>query len=161
MTRWLPAPVVSAALLVVWLLLNGTLAAGHVLLGAFLAWLLPLVTTPFANTHPRIRRPLAIVRLGFVVLYDIVVSNVEVARRVLGPERAITPGFVRVPLAVTDPYAIAALANIITMTPGTLTADIGPDNRYLLVHAFHLDDPEALVAGIKVRYEAPLMEIFE
>jgi multicomponent K+:H+ antiporter subunit E len=152
---------VSAALLVVWLLLNGTLAAGHVLLGAFLAWLLPLVTTPFANAHPRIRRPLAIARLALVVLRDIVVANVEVARRVLGPERRLSPGFVRIPLTVTDPYAIAALANIVTMTPGTLSADIEPGNRHLVVHAFHLVDADALVADIKARYEAPLREIFE
>jgi len=88
------------------------------------------------------------------------VSNVEVARRILGPESALRPGFVELPLALTDPFAIATLAGIITMTPGTLSCAVAPDARTLLVHALHLEDADALVAEIKSRYEAPLMEIF-
>jgi multicomponent K+:H+ antiporter subunit E len=160
MMRWLPAPIVTLTLFVVWLLLTGSVAAGPVLLGAFLAWLLPRVFVPFAPGKP-VKQPGTIVALGAVVLRDILVSNVDVARRILGPERALAPGFVRVPLAITDPRAIAVLANIITMTPGTLTADIAADGSHLVVHALHVTDPDALVAAIKVRYEAPLKEIFE
>ena len=87
-------------------------------------------------------------------------SNIEVARRILGPESALRPGFVRVPIVLTDPQAIATLAGIITMTPGTLTCAVAPDGRSLLVHALHLEDADALVAEIKSRYEQPLMEIF-
>jgi multicomponent K+:H+ antiporter subunit E len=57
-----------------------------------------------------------------------------------------------------------ALAGIITMTPGTLSSDLSPDRKHLLVHALHCPDEAAeaaLVADIKARYEAPLMEIFE
>jgi len=100
------------------------------------------------------------VLLALIVAYDIVKSNLEVARRILGPESALRPGFVRVPVALTDPYAITVLAGIITMTPGTLTCAVAPDGRSLLVHALHLEDAEALVAEIKSRYESPLMEIF-
>jgi len=160
MTRWLPAPIVTATLFVLWLLLTGSVAAGHLLLGAFLAWVLPRVFVPSTARRP-LKRPGKAVALGLVVLRDIVVSNVDVARRILGPERALAPGFVRVPLAISDPRAIAALASIITMTPGTLTADIAPDRSHLVVHALHVTDPEALVADIKARYEAPLKEIFE
>jgi multicomponent K+:H+ antiporter subunit E len=99
-------------------------------------------------------------KLALRVLRDIVVSNVEVARRVLGPEAAIKPGFLRVPLDLTDDWAITTLAGIITMTPGTLTADVAADRSYLLVHAFHVDDAEAIIASIKTRYEAPLKEIY-
>jgi multicomponent K+:H+ antiporter subunit E len=159
--RWLPAPIMTAALFVVWLLLNNTVAVGQVLLGAVLAWAIPLLTRSFAGDHPRVRRPRVVVRLGLTVLRDIVVSNLDVARRVLGPERAIRPGWLQVPLDLTDPHAITALAGIITMTPGTLTADIAADGRHLVVHAFHVTDPEAMVRDIKARYEAPLKEIFE
>ena len=161
MKRLLPTPVLSAVLLVVWLLLNNTLAVGHVLLGAALALALPVVLARFIGPRPRVGRPGMIVRLGLLVLRDIVVSNIEVARRVLGPESAIRPGFVRVKLELTDPHAIAALGGIITMTPGTLTCDVAPDRSHLLVHALHVTDEAALVAGIKTRYEAPLKEIFE
>ena len=109
---------------------------------------------------PRIRRPVLVAKLALTVLVDIVVSNIEVARRVLGPEAAIHPGFVRVPLALTDEWAIATLAGIITMTPGTLTVDVARDASHLVVHALHLTDEAALVATIKARYEAPLREIY-
>ncbi|MFY7941343.1 MAG: Na+/H+ antiporter subunit E, partial [Burkholderiaceae bacterium] len=70
------------------------------------------------------------------------------------------PAFVWVPLTITDPHGIVALAGIITMTPGTLSADLSADRRHLLVHAFNVDDEAALIAAIKTRYEEPLLEIF-
>jgi len=159
--RLLPAPLLSATLLVVWLLLNNTLDPAQLVLGAALALIVPWFTERLRPQRPRIRRPLVIVRLALVVLWDIVLSNIEVARRILGPEAAIRPAFVWVPLAITDPHAIVSLAGIITMTPGTLTAELSDDGRHLLVHAFNVDDEAALVAQIKARYEAPLKEIFE
>jgi multicomponent K+:H+ antiporter subunit E len=158
--RWLPAPIMTAVLFVVWLLLNNTVSVGHVVLGGVLAWAIPLLTRRLSGGHPRVRRPLVIAGLALTVLRDIVVSNVEVARRVLGPERDIRPGWLRVPLDLTDPHAITVLAGIITMTPGTLTADIAPDGSHLVVHAFHVTDPDAVVRDIKARYEAPIREIF-
>jgi multicomponent K+:H+ antiporter subunit E len=159
--RLLPAPLLSATLFMVWLLLNNTLDAAHVLLAAVLAIVVPWFTERLRPERPRIRRPLVIAKLGLTVLWDIVLSNIEVARRILGPEAAIKPRFVWVPLALTDPHAILSLAGIITMTPGTLSAEVSADRRHLLVHAFNVDDEAGLVAQIKARYEAPLKEIFD
>lgn len=157
----LPHPLLSLVMLVVWLTLNNTVAPAHVLLGAFLAWVLPLAGLHLADgTWPHLRSPWVAFKLALRVLLDIVTSNVEVMRRVLGPESAIRPGFVRVPLDLTDDWAITTLAGIITMTPGTLTADVAADRSYLLVHVFHVEDEDALVAAIKARYEAPLKEIY-
>jgi multicomponent K+:H+ antiporter subunit E len=161
MQKIAPHPIVSLVLWAVWLALNSTLAPAHLLLGAVLAVALPRVLRGWIN-EPRAapRRPGTLIRLAGVVVRDIVVSNVEVARRVLGPEAAIRPAFVQVPLALTDPRAIGALAAIITLTPGTLTADVAADQSHLLVHALHVEDAAALVATIKERYERPLLEIF-
>ena len=161
MKRWLPAPLLSATLFAVWLLLNNTVDAAHLVLGALVAIVVPWFTERLRPERPRIRRPLVILRLGLVVLWDIVMSNIEVARRILGPEEAIRPAFVWLPLDLTDPHAIVSLAGIITMTPGTLSAELSADRRHLLVHAFNVDDEAALVAQMKARYEAPLKEIFE
>ena len=161
MKRWLPTPLLSALLFVVWLLLNNTLDAAHVVLGALLAVVVPRCTERLRPERPRIGKPLAIARLGLVVLWDIVLSNIEVARRILGPEDAIKPAFVWMPLDISDPHAIVSLAGIITMTPGTLSAELSADRRFLLVHVFNVDDEAALVAQMKARYEAPLKEIFE
>ena len=161
MKRRFPAPLLSATLFAVWLLLNNTLDPAQLVLGALLAIVVPWFTETLRPERPRIRRPLLIVRLGLVVLWDIVLSNIEVARRILGPEEAIKPAFVWMPLELTDPHAIVSLAGIITMTPGTLSAELSPDRRHLLVHAFNVDDEAALIAQMKARYEAPLKEIFE
>ncbi len=161
MKRLVPAPLLSATLFVVWLLLANTLDPAHVVLGALLAVVVPWSTERLRPERPRVRRPLVIARLGLTVLWDIVLSNIEVARRILGPEDAIRPAFVWVPLDLSDPHAIVSLAGIITMTPGTLSAELSADRRHLLVHAFNVDDEPALIAQIKARYEAPLKEIFE
>jgi multicomponent K+:H+ antiporter subunit E len=160
MRRWLPNPLVSLVLFLAWLMLAMSADPANLLLAAALAVAIPLATRRLAPEPARIARPAAIVRLGLVVLFDIVVANLEVARLILGPESAIRPRFVWVPLTVRDPNAIAALAGIVTMTPGTLSSDLSPDRRYLLVHAFNAPDEAALVAQIKARYEAPLLEIY-
>ena len=160
MRRWLPQPLLSAALLLVWLLLNNTLAPAHVLLGALLAWLVPLLAAPFRPAPVRLRRPLLAARLLARVLRDIVLANLEVARRILGPEDALKPCFVWVPLDIEHPWGIATLSGIITLRPGTVSSDLSAYRRYLLVHALNEGDPAALVADIKTRYERPLMEIF-
>ncbi len=161
MKHVLPAPLISALLFVAWLMLNQSASAGNLLLGALFALMLPWFTERLRPERPRLKAWCTIVRLGLVVLRDIVVSNIDVARRVLGPEAAIRSRFVWVPLTIRDPHGIVALAGIITMTPGTLSSDLSDDRRHLLVHALHCEDEAALVADIKARYEAPLVEIFE
>jgi multicomponent K+:H+ antiporter subunit E len=160
--RLLPHPLLSLVSWLAWLALNNSIAPAHLVLGAVLAWALPLTGLHLTDgTWPRLHRPLVAIRLAVRVLADIVVSSIEVTRRVLGPESAIRPGFVRVPIGLRDEWAITTLAGIITLTPGTLTADVAADRSYLLVHAFHVDDAAAIIAAIKARYEAPLKEIYE
>jgi multicomponent K+:H+ antiporter subunit E len=156
-----PAPILSLVLFASWLLLNNTVDPAHLLLAAVLAAAIPWFTEPLRPERPRLRRWGTAAQLALVVLWDIVLSNIEVARRILGPESAIRPRFVWVPLSIRDPHGIVTLAGIITMTPGTLSSDLSDDRRWLLVHAFNVDDEAALVATIKRRYEAPLREIFE
>jgi len=159
-----PSPLLSFALFVAWLMLNESASAGHLLLGAVLALALPHVTDRLRPERPRLARWGEIAHLAGVVLIDIVKSNIAVARLILGPESRIQPRFVWLPLAIRDPHGIVALAGIITMTPGTLSADLSDDRRRLLIHAFDVDDDAAeaaLVADIRARYEAPLMRIFE
>ncbi|HET6519082.1 MAG TPA: Na+/H+ antiporter subunit E [Geminicoccaceae bacterium] len=161
-TRWLlPHPLLSLSLLVLWLLLQNEVSAGHVALGGALALLIPLYTARFWPGRPTIRRPLLAVRFAFVVLWDIVVANVIVARLILfrRPE-SLRPHFLVIPLDARSPYAIAILAGTITMTPGTVSADLDRERRHLLVHGLDVDDPGEAILTIKRRYEAPLREIF-
>jgi multicomponent K+:H+ antiporter subunit E len=159
--RWLPSPLLSCVLFVVWPVLNQSWSLGQLLLGLVLAVVIPWFTEPLRDHRPRLRRPLLAAKLVLLVLKDIVTSNIDVAKLILGRESRIKPAFVWVPLTLTDPHGIVALAGIITMTPGTLSADLSADHCHLLVHAFNVDDEAALIASIKTRYEAPLLEIFQ
>ena len=159
MGRLLPAPLLSAVLFVAWLLLNGA-SSGHLALALVFAVSVPWFTERFRPERPRLRAWRPALRLGFTVLWDILVSNVQVAWLILGPERRIQPRFVWLPLAIRDPHGIASLAGIITMTPGTLSADLTEDRRFLLVHALNVSDEAALIASIQTRYEEPLRRIF-
>jgi multicomponent K+:H+ antiporter subunit E len=163
--KLLPSPLLSAVLVLVWPVLNQSWSIGQMLLGLVLALVLPWYTEPLRQgERPALRAQWAtvarIVALFMRVLGDIVRSNLTVARQILGREAALAPGFVWYPLALTDAHAKITLAGIITLTPGTLSADFSADGRSLLIHALNLDDEAALIAEIHARYEAPLMEIF-
>ncbi|MEW5893887.1 MAG: Na+/H+ antiporter subunit E [Pseudomonadota bacterium] len=159
--RLLPHPLLTPALALIWLLLVNRFTLGHIVLGLFLSWLIPLFTLRFWPEAVRIQRPLTLMRFIAVVLYDIVVANLIVARRILGRPEALRPAFVSVPLDLKSDLAISLLANTICLTPGTLSARLAQDRTHLLVHGLHVPDPAQLVADIKQRYEAPLKEVFE
>ncbi len=154
-------PVGGMVVLLTWLVLNASLSPGHLVFGAFLGIALPALLGGLWPEDLAFRRPLRALRLLLVLLGDIVLANLEVAVRILGPESALRPGFVWLPLDLRNRYAIATLAAMVTLTPGTVSCDISPDRRWLLLHALDVSDPAALVAGIKRRYEVPLAEILE
>lgn len=161
MTYLLPYPLMSAFLLTAWLLLNRTLSPGQVVLGTALAltggWALSWLTLP----KGRPRRPLRIVALGLTVFVDILRSNFAVARIILGLGGPATSGFVRIPLDMRSPFGLAALAVIITSTPGTVWVEHDPDGGVLTIHVLDLVDEAAWIGTIKHRYERQLMDIFE
>ena len=156
----LPHPLLSLLLLLLWLLLNNDASPGHLLLGSLLAVLIPLFTRRFWPKRGYIRRPLYALRFAGLVLWDIVVANFVVTQVVLGPSSAVRPVFVHVPLDVEGEFATTVLLMVISLTPGTVTADLDKERCYLLVHALSEDDPQALVTRIKERYETAIKEIF-
>lgn len=153
----------AATLFVMWLLLNNSLAPGHVLLGAVLAYFIARSSPGMRPLLPHVTRLYLAVGLILVVLIDIVRSNIAVARVVLGltGSQPVTPGFMGVPLDMRDPHGLAMLAVILTATPGTVWVDLSEDGARLTLHVLNLQDEEAWVRLIKQRYERPLMEIFE
>ena len=109
-----------------------------------------------------IRRWRTLARLVLAVGADVLRSNLDVARGLLRPvSRPPTGAFVRIPLELTDPSALAALAIITTVVPGTVWAELAVDRSAVLLHVFDVDDEAAFVADFKARYERPLKEIFE
>lgn len=158
--HWLPHPLLTPALAVIWLLLNNSVAPGQILLGLLLGWAIPRFTLAFWPERVRIHAPGRLLQFGGVFLYDVLVANLSVARLILAGPRTLRPAFVVVPLDLANDLAISLLANTICLTPGTVSARLSADRRQLLVHALDCDDPAALIATIKTRFEAPLKEIF-
>jgi multicomponent K+:H+ antiporter subunit E len=155
-------PVFAIVLLTMWLMLNTTLAFGHLVLGAILASLLLFAAVRLRPLQPRMRRGSALIKLIFVVLFDIIRSNIGVGRVILGlvRDREVRSGFMDVPLEMRDPHGLAVLAMILTSTPGTVWVDISPDKHTLTIHVLDLISEEEWVHRIKDRYERPLMEVF-
>jgi len=160
--RLFPHPLLSAWIVVVWMLLNNDLAFGHLILGLALGIFIPLGTSAYWPGRPHVRAPLMMIEFAVVVLWDIVVSNVQVAYLILFRRSAsLQSRFITIPLDLKTPEAITVLAGTITMTPGTVSADVSADGRSLLVHCLDTNGPEDTIAQIKERYERRLKRIFE
>jgi multicomponent K+:H+ antiporter subunit E len=160
MRHWLPQPLMSCSLWLVWLLLAESLAPGHLLLGGLLALGLPLFTARFWPEMPRIRKPLLLLPYLAVLLWDITLANLIVARLILGPVRELRPSFIRLPLDLDSDLAIVVLTHTVSLTPGTVSTHLSPDRQFLLIHALDVENEAELIARIKQRYEHPLKEIF-
>lgn len=160
MSRLLPHPGLSVLLVVMWMVMVGDLTFGALFLGLVFAVLVPIFTAPWWPGRPRVRFGKGLAFCALVVR-DIIVANFEVAAIVLfKPTRDLRPAWLTIPLDLASPEAITVLAGTISLTPGTVSADVSGCGRFLLVHALHAPDPAAEIAKIKARYEARLKEVF-
>lgn len=161
-SRLLPHPLLTLLITLVWIFLVNEFTAGAAIFGLFLGVAVPLVTAVYWPGRPHPRGVWNITEYGLIVLWDIVVSNVQVAYLVLFRRNAdLKSRYVTVPLDLQTPEAITAFAGTITMTPGTVSADLSADGKALLVHCLDTSDPEEAVATMKRRYESRLKRIFE
>lgn len=151
----------AAILYGIWLLLNDSLAPGQLLLGLVITAIVSLVTAAMVRSRARPHHLMIAIRLFFVVLIEIIRSNIAVARIILSSKEHETHGFMRIPMDMRDPYGLTVLACIITMTPGTIWSGLSPEGDFLVIHVLDLQNEEIWVNTIKNRYESPLMKIFE
>lgn len=162
LARLVPHPLLSLTLVLVWLGLVNTFTLGNLILGTAFGLAIPMLTAAYWPNRPKIGRPLKVAEYFVVVLWDIIVANVQVAMVILFRGRAnIRSQWIPVPLDLTSAEAITVLAGTITMTPGTVSAMLSADGSAILVHCLHTDDPDSVRDGIKTRYERRLMEIFQ
>jgi len=161
LTRLIPHPLLSLTLVFVWLGLVNTFTLGNLILGSVFGIAIPILTAAYWPDRPAIARPLKVVEYVLIVLWDIVVANVQVAAIILFKrESTIHSQWIPIPLELKSAEAITVLAGTITMTPGTVSATLAADGSAILVHCLHTDDPDAVRDEIKTRYERRLLEIF-
>jgi len=159
--RLLPHPFLTLILAVVWVLLQDQITSGMVVFGLILGIVLPWVTSVWWPDRPKGFRLDRMIVYSMIVMWDILVANIQVAWIVLTvPNAKLKPTWIVVPLELKQPEAITVLAGTITLTPGTVSADLSDKGHYLLVHVLHTDDPDGVRDDIKNRYERRLLEIF-
>lgn len=160
--RFFPHPWLTVALILAWMLLVNRIALGSLVMAIILGIAIPRFTASYWPGGAKMRNLPALVGYVGIVLWDILVANLVVARIVLFmPNARMQPRWITVPLDLDSPEAITVLAATITLTPGTITADMSACGRALLIHALHAPDPDAVRDEIKQRYEARLKRIFE
>lgn len=159
--RLVPHPVLTLLLAVVWTMLQNDVSAGMVVFGIILGIVIPWGTSIWWPDTPKGVRVGKLISYVLLVIYDIVVANIQVAWIVLTvPNSKLKPAWIVVPLDLKQPEAITVLAGTITLTPGTVSSDLSDEGHSLLVHVLHTDDPDSVRDEIKTRYERRLKEIF-
>ncbi|TXK23384.1 Na+/H+ antiporter subunit E [Ottowia sp. GY511] len=162
MRRLLPSPLLSLALIVMWLVLNESFSPGQIILGVVVGVAAPALLGPLRPARPRIRHPWVLLRLILAVGRDVVQSNLEVFWTLLRQRsRPVHSRFVEIPLDLRDPSGLASLAMITTVVPGTVWCELARDSSAVLLHAWDAPDADAFIAMYKQRYERPLIQIFE
>ncbi|MGC1506698.1 MAG: Na+/H+ antiporter subunit E [Sulfitobacter sp.] len=160
--RWLfPHPLLTLLLAVVWTLLQNEFSAGMALFGLILGIIITKATAIWWPERPGGVHLGRLFSYAMIVLWDILVANIQVAWIVLTKSNAaLKPAWIIIPLDLVAPEAITVLAGTITLTPGTVSADLSDEGHSLLVHVLHTEDSDGERDGIKDRYERRLKEIF-
>ncbi len=108
-----------------------------------------------------VRHIIPLIQLFFIFLFELLMANLTVLAKVFSPKLNIKPGIIKVPVEVEGPFWITTLANMITLTPGTLTVEVSPDNKYFYVHCLNIDNEDSIVSDIKGTFEKKIQEVYK
>ncbi|WP_297802711.1 Na+/H+ antiporter subunit E [uncultured Brevundimonas sp.] len=159
--RILPHPILSVALFIVWMLVSSPAGRGHFTLALIIALLVPQSMRVLEPSTVKVRKPLRVLRLLVNWTLDMLQSNWDVIRLILGHRKGQRQsGFVQIPLQCNNRYALACLAIIISSTPGTAWVQYNRYSRVLLLHVLDLKPGDDWSRIIHDRYESHLLEIF-
>lgn len=158
--RWLPHPLLSLVLVLLWMILLNDFSAGGLLIALVLGIVIPIITSHFWPDRPPVRAYGKALAFMALVAWDVIVANVQVAWLIVfRPADRLRVRWVAVPIELESPEAITILAATITMTPGTVSSDVSADGKCLLVHCLDAPDVIEAVGQMKTRYERRIKEI--
>lgn len=145
---------------VVWVAITGSASLHNLVLGFVLSTLSLWIVRRETNADGYWRRVGRILSLVILFVKELALSAWKVAVLVMKPDMDLKPGIFAFPLTVDRDFEIALLANLITLTPGTLSIDVSEDRKFLFVHAIDCTDPEATKRDIAEGFEKKIMEAF-
>jgi multicomponent Na+:H+ antiporter subunit E len=143
-----------------WVALTGQFTAGNLAIGFILGYLVLMLTRWDKDRPVYFRKFWLVIRFAAFFLYELLLANLRMAYMVLKPRYDMRPGVVAVPLDLTTDLQITLLANLLTLTPGTLALDVADDRSELFVHTAHVEDVEAFRAEVKNGFERRIKELF-
>lgn len=152
--------ILNIFLAVAWMALTGRFTAGDMVGAFFIAYLLLWFCQPLLGDSRYFSKSISTLSFILFFLWELLYANLRVAHDVLTSRHYMKPGVIAVPLDITSDAEITLLANLITLTPGTLSLDLSTDRKILYVHAMYIDDVEATRRGIKEGFERRIMELF-
>lgn len=144
----------------IWVALTGSFTFANVVFGFFLSYFLLLIITRGSGRARYFRMVPRVISFFFFFIYELIKANIQVAWEVGTPKFHMTPGIVAVPLDVTSDGEITMLANIITLTPGTLSLDVSQDKKVLYVYSMYITDKEDFIKGIKNGFEKRIIGLY-
>lgn len=146
-------------LTLIWVALTGNYTFANFLFGFILSYfMLRMIIMGSGSSKYFVILP-KVIAFIFFFLWELIKANLEVAYEVMTPHHNMTPGIVKVPLDVKSNLEITFLANMITLTPGTLSLDVSDDKKVLYVHSMYIKDREKFIHGIKNGFEKRILEI--
>ncbi|MCB1518182.1 MAG: Na+/H+ antiporter subunit E [Hyphomicrobiaceae bacterium] len=154
---------VSLILALVWVAITGNFSAPNLLMGWLISLLAMWVVRNQMTTPILVSRMRRVIGLILLFLYELVLSAFRVARLVLTPNirSRLKPGIVAFPVTAKSDVEITLLANLITLTPGTLSVDVSEDRSVIYVHCISVDDKQDVIRDIAEGFEAKIIEVFE
>ena len=141
-----------------WAAMIGSFTLPSLVIGFVLGFAALYLTRGLYSPTRYFDRSRRIVLLVLYFLYELVVSSIRVAHDVLTPKMHTRPGIIAVPIDAESDAEIMLLANLISLTPGTLSLDVSPDRKILYVHAMFIDDLDTAKQEIKTGMERRLLE---
>jgi multicomponent Na+:H+ antiporter subunit E len=149
----------NLVLALIWMFAWGDMSPAMFTVGFVLAYILLAMMRPLLGETTYFAKLPSLIRLAAFVLYELVLSSLRIAWDVVTPRAFRTPGIVAVPLDAETDLEIAVVANLVTLTPGTLSLEVVEASRTLYVHSMFAGDPEDVRTTIKKRFEAPVLEL--
>ncbi len=152
--------VLSVFLGLLWLVLTGEYTVINFFLGLILSYFIILYSGSFFGFSFKIKQFPKIIFLFLFFLKELFKANIRVTFEIISPPLKMKPGIVKMPLELENDFQITLLANLLTLTPGTLTLDISDDKKYIFIHGMYIEDRDDFVSVIKNGFEKRIKEIF-
>ncbi len=149
----------NVVLALVWMFLSHSYNPSSFIVGYLLGILILLGFRKFFNSRFYLIKVWAVIKLFFLFIKELILANISVLKVIIKPKLDMKPGIFALKTDLKQPWEITLLANLITLTPGTLVIDVSDDNSTLYIHAMDINDVQLEIDGIKNSFEKAIMEV--